>query len=150
MLKEQRTCDICLRLGKSTAAANPVYDLVSRSNIFGNLCPKVMGDHVVNLFYANQAIGTSDEPYLRDSPPLSSQPCSFLIMGPSLTLPPDQEDAVRIGSGLLPLVAIQAAYGTRKTLVGSLIPALASVNSKNIIIVTTSTNAAVAQFTEIR
>ncbi|VDO46017.1 unnamed protein product [Haemonchus placei] len=135
MLEEQRTCDICVRLDKSTAAANPVYDQVSRSNIFGNLRPKVMGDHVANLFYANQAICTSDEPYLRNSPP-------------SLTLTPDQEDAVRIGSGLLPLVAIQAAYGTGKTLVGSLIAALASVNFSNIIVVTTSTNAAVAQFTE--
>ncbi|XGW20353.1 hypothetical protein V3C99_003843 [Haemonchus contortus] len=148
MLEEKHICDICVRLGKSTTAANPVYDLVSRSNIFGNLRPRVMGDQVVNLFYANQAIGTSDEPYLRDLPPPSGHPRSFIVSGRSLTLTTDQEDAVRIGSGQLPLVAIQAAYGTGKTLVGSLIAALTSVSSKDITIVTTSTNAAVAQFTE--
>ncbi|XGW33769.1 hypothetical protein V3C99_017877 [Haemonchus contortus] len=62
MLVEQRICHICVRLGKSTAAANPLHDLVSRSNIFGNLRPKIMGDLVVNL--CQSTTGTSDKPYL--------------------------------------------------------------------------------------
>nr|CDJ87113.1 unnamed protein product [Haemonchus contortus] len=65
-----------------------------------------------------------------------------------VTLTEDQKDAVRVGSGRLPIVAIQAAYGTGKTLVGALIAALSSQTPDTTVIVTTSTNAAVAQFAE--
>ncbi|KAK6052815.1 hypothetical protein COOONC_09681 [Cooperia oncophora] len=91
--------------------------------------------------------GTSDERYLRDLPPPSDTDRSFRVSGRRITLTRDQKDAVRVGTGNLPIVALQAAFGTGKTLVGSLIAAL-TAKPGSTVIVTTSTNAAVAQFAE--
>uniref|UniRef100_A0A7I4YUZ0 AAA_11 domain-containing protein n=1 Tax=Haemonchus contortus TaxID=6289 RepID=A0A7I4YUZ0_HAECO len=46
-----------------------------------------------------------------------------------------------------PIIGIQTAFGTSKTLIGSLIADLSSDTPNTIVIVTTSTNATVAQFT---
>ncbi|KAK6032051.1 hypothetical protein OSTOST_01785, partial [Ostertagia ostertagi] len=72
-----RVISICFRLGTSTTAANPVYDLVSRVQIFENLTPDTTGDRVVNILYANQSFGASEEDYLRALPPPSDDPRSF-------------------------------------------------------------------------
>ncbi|VDP44876.1 unnamed protein product [Heligmosomoides polygyrus] len=69
------------------------------------------------------------------------------IKGTRVFLTDDQNNAVNVGtSTLYPLVAIQAAFGTGKTVVGAMIAGLQSVTSS--VIVTASTNADVAQFAE--
>nr|CDJ96815.1 regulator of nonsense transcripts [Haemonchus contortus] len=143
-----RAFDVCVRLGKSTTSANPVYDIVSRMDVFDNVMPRTLADQLITILYANQPLGTSDEPHLKSLPPPSDEERFFRVKGRSVALTPDQRDAVRVGTGKIPLVAIQAAFGTGKTLVGAIIAALLSGDSETIVIVTTSTNAAVAQFTD--
>ncbi|KIH55244.1 hypothetical protein ANCDUO_14601, partial [Ancylostoma duodenale] len=70
------------------------------------------------------------------------------IKGRAVALTHDQRDAVALGVSELPVVAIQAAFGTGKTVVGSLIAAHLAIERRIPVIVTATTNAAVAQFTE--
>uniref|UniRef100_A0A7I4YL56 AAA_12 domain-containing protein n=1 Tax=Haemonchus contortus TaxID=6289 RepID=A0A7I4YL56_HAECO len=65
-----------------------------------------------------------------------------------VVLTQDQKEAVRLGCSNEPIVGIQAAFGTGKTLIGAIIAALSSDSPNTTVIVTTSTNAAVAQFTD--
>ncbi|XGW33794.1 hypothetical protein V3C99_017889, partial [Haemonchus contortus] len=143
-----RAFDVCVRLGKSTTSANPVYNIVARMDVFDNVMPRTLADQLITILYANQPLGTSDEPHLKSLPPPSDEERFFRVKGRSVALTPDQRDAVRVGTGKIPLVAIQAAFGTGKTLVGAITAALLSGDSETIVIVTTSTNAAAAQFTD--
>ncbi|KAK5968911.1 hypothetical protein GCK32_020630, partial [Trichostrongylus colubriformis] len=56
--------------------------------------------------------------------------------------------ALRMGEQQLPILAIQAAYGTGKTVVGALIAARLCDSLKQGVIAATTTNNAVAQFTD--
>ncbi|KAK6054487.1 hypothetical protein COOONC_08008 [Cooperia oncophora] len=118
---EIRVVDICVRLSKSTAAANPVYEIVSRELMLSDLSPDTVGSRIIDIVFANMQFGTSDERYLRDLPPPSDTDRSFRVSGRRITLTRDQKDAVRVGTGNLPIVALQAAFGTGKTLVGKAI-----------------------------
>ncbi|XGW34135.1 hypothetical protein V3C99_018158 [Haemonchus contortus] len=117
-------------------------------DIIAGLNPYSMGDQVINILYANQEVGASEQEYLRSLPALSREARSFRVNQRTLTLTPDQRDAIRVGASRIPLVAIKAAFGTGKTLVGALIAALSAKTPKTTVILTTSTNAAVAQLTE--
>uniref|UniRef100_A0A0N4X0G5 UvrD-helicase domain-containing protein n=1 Tax=Haemonchus placei TaxID=6290 RepID=A0A0N4X0G5_HAEPC len=61
---------------------------------------------------------TPPPPKLRRSGSSRRQPeaWSFRVNQRTLTLTPDQRDAFRVGASRIPLVAIQAAFGTSKTL----------------------------------
>ncbi|VDO91204.1 unnamed protein product [Heligmosomoides polygyrus] len=64
-----------------------------------------------------------------------------------VTLTEDQRQALAIGTTSFPIVGIQAAFGTGKTVVGACIAARQARGGARIIL-TASTNAAVAQITE--
>ncbi|XGW27436.1 hypothetical protein V3C99_007774, partial [Haemonchus contortus] len=59
----------------------------------------------------------------------------------------DQAQAVRMGTSPLPLLAIQAAYGTGKTVVGAYIAARLAQPGQ-LVVATATTNVAVAQFVD--
>nr|CDJ86557.1 unnamed protein product [Haemonchus contortus] len=130
-----RVFDACIRLSRANVAANPIYDLVSRLDIFAGLNPYSMGDQVINILCSNQEAGASEQEYLRSLPAPSQEARSFRVNQRTLTLTPDQRDAIRIGASRIPLVAIQAAFGTGKTLVGSLIAALSARTPTTTVIV---------------
>ncbi|KAK6060194.1 hypothetical protein COOONC_02149 [Cooperia oncophora] len=46
--EDGRVIDLCVRLSKSTIAANPIYDVVSRTRIFEGLVRSSIGDQIVN------------------------------------------------------------------------------------------------------
>ncbi|WKX95130.1 hypothetical protein Q1695_011969 [Nippostrongylus brasiliensis] len=71
----------------------------------------------------------------------------IVIGGRNVTLTPDQRQALALGNANFPIVGIQAASGTGKTVVGACI-ALQQARAGAHVIVTTTTNAAVAQITE--
>uniref|UniRef100_A0A7I4Y4Y1 DUF2075 domain-containing protein n=1 Tax=Haemonchus contortus TaxID=6289 RepID=A0A7I4Y4Y1_HAECO len=73
---------------------------------------------------------------------------SFQIRGTTMVLTNDQVEAVRLAVSNEPIVAIQAAFGTGKTMVGAIIAALIASRPPSIVVVTATNNAAVAQFTE--
>ncbi|KAK6034570.1 hypothetical protein COOONC_27908 [Cooperia oncophora] len=52
-------------------AANPIYDVVSRTRIFEGLVRSSIGDQVVNILFGDQRLGTSDESYVHNLPPPS-------------------------------------------------------------------------------
>ncbi|WKX90755.1 hypothetical protein Q1695_009530 [Nippostrongylus brasiliensis] len=67
----------------------------------------------------------------------------------TITLRADQAQPVRMGDTDVPLLAIQAAFGTGKTVVGALIAARLATNSPDTLVIAMAvTNGAVAQFTD--
>ncbi|KAK5975786.1 hypothetical protein GCK32_012246, partial [Trichostrongylus colubriformis] len=51
-----RKVEICVRLGKSTAGADPVYELVSHSNMFDGLLPGSTGSRIIDIMFAKQTL----------------------------------------------------------------------------------------------
>ncbi|CAJ0610543.1 unnamed protein product [Cylicocyclus nassatus] len=145
---EERTfVDICVRLGKQQlTTSSPYYEIISRMNLVNALVPSSIGDAVIDTTYGRASITCANvnDPVLF-SPQDGEVQC--LLNGREVTLTPDQRAAVALGLSRYPIVAIQAAFGTGKTVVGALIAALLTRASCPVI-VTATTNAAVAQFAE--
>uniref|UniRef100_A0A7I4YXQ2 AAA_12 domain-containing protein n=1 Tax=Haemonchus contortus TaxID=6289 RepID=A0A7I4YXQ2_HAECO len=72
---------------------------------------------------------------------------SVILDSRRLQLRPDQARAVEMSTGTHPIFAIQAAYGTGKTVIGAFIAARLSVPGE-LVIATATTNVAIAQFIE--
>ncbi|XGW23031.1 hypothetical protein V3C99_005348 [Haemonchus contortus] len=73
---------------------------------------------------------------------------SLQVRGTTMVLTNDQAEAVRLTVSNGPIVAIQAAFGTGKMMVGAITAALIASQPPSIVAVTATTNAAVAQFTK--
>ncbi|KAL6730202.1 hypothetical protein Aduo_001190 [Ancylostoma duodenale] len=71
----------------------------------------------------------------------------YNLDGQDVTLSEEQRKAVDLGTSTLPIVGIQAAFGTGKTVVGAIIAARRAHAGKRVVMMA-STNAAVAQFTQ--
>ncbi|VDO19669.1 unnamed protein product, partial [Heligmosomoides polygyrus] len=100
---------------------------------------------ILNRVYGAAELGCDEQE--ESTPPIPARLYLGTIKGTRVFLTDDQNNAVNVGtSALYPIVAIQAAFGTGKTVVGAMITWLQSVTSS--VIVTASTNAAVAQFAE--
>ncbi|EYC08964.1 hypothetical protein Y032_0063g3456 [Ancylostoma ceylanicum] len=82
------------------------------------------------------------------SPDDSVKPLTPTSPRREITLCPDQSYAVRAGDQDCPLLAIQAAFGTGKTVVGALITARVAAATGSTVIATATTNTAVAHFTD--
>ncbi|VDP13483.1 unnamed protein product [Heligmosomoides polygyrus] len=68
--------------------------------------------------------------------------------GVVLQLQHDQIEAIKMSDAKHPVMGIQAAYGTGKTIIGALIAARAARSSGALVIVISTTNTAVAQFAD--
>ncbi|KIH56783.1 hypothetical protein ANCDUO_13037 [Ancylostoma duodenale] len=139
--------DICVRLSKPTALANPVYESISRMESYRNLSTDSAAGAVVDAVYGRTPLSCDNSDDQPRFTPWTGEHV-YNIKGRAVTLTHDQRDAVALGVRELSVVAIQAAFGTCKTVVGSLIAAHLAIERRIPVIVTATTNAAVAQFTE--
>ncbi|VDO66832.1 unnamed protein product [Heligmosomoides polygyrus] len=73
---------------------------------------------------------------------------SLRLHGSTLHLRDDQRRAVQMGLSNHPILVIQAAYGSGKTVIGAYLAAQIAATDQNFVIVTATTNVACAQFTE--
>ncbi|KHJ94973.1 zinc knuckle [Oesophagostomum dentatum] len=120
------------------------YEIISRMDVFEKIKPGTVTDNIINIVYGGQAVEQDSE---EEGIP-TEQELSVTVRGRRITLTQDQRDAVALGNANHPIVALQAAFGTGKTVVGAIIAARHAMLSGKSVLVTASTNAAVAQFAE--
>ncbi|XGW34069.1 hypothetical protein V3C99_018103 [Haemonchus contortus] len=135
------TVRVCVRLAPPPFGAEPLYELISQSQLFGEFPENSQATAVLNAIYGQQRIEAGP-----DGP--QHENVSVSVGGRSFTLREDQVAALRMSERRLPILAIQAAFGTGKTVVGALIAARTFSKFQERVIATTSTNTAVAQLTD--
>ncbi|KIH47811.1 hypothetical protein ANCDUO_22124, partial [Ancylostoma duodenale] len=114
--------------------------------LFENIQSDSTASSILNHVYGAATLGcpNRDEPQLmRDVEPR----IDVLVNNNIVTFSAEQRKAVALGTSQFPIAAIQAAFGTGKTLVGAFIAAQLA-DDGDIVLVTASTNAAVAQFAQ--
>ncbi|VDO92368.1 unnamed protein product [Heligmosomoides polygyrus] len=139
--------DICVRLATLPTGADPVFALLAEHQIFAGLDEDVhtpwRTNQILDAVYDPEAHLASSLPALPPPPPVLSvrvhgdlrHPCAGHTSG--------------LRNRQNPVLAIQAAFGTGKTVVGALIAAtLAEADEEHVVVDAATTNAAVAQFTE--
>ncbi|KIH56049.1 integrase core domain protein [Ancylostoma duodenale] len=140
----RRVVNICVKLARAPTGTDPVYELLSNEELFSELSAtrSCRANDVLNTVYGNARYAPQRRqvPY----PPL---PRSVVLGSNTFRLRPDQVNALEMGSEDHPVLAIQAAYGTGKTVVGALLAARMA-NPGHIVVATATTNTAVAQFTD--
>ncbi|EYB99774.1 hypothetical protein Y032_0120g930 [Ancylostoma ceylanicum] len=139
--------DACIKLGRPPIMAEPAYEIISRMNIFENILPGTIADAIINRVYGLTPLGCAEEDDEQQEAPIEEE-ISLTIQGHPTVLTPDQRQAVALGCAGYPIIALQAAFGTGKTVVGAAIAARQALSAHEKIVVTASTNAAVAQFAE--
>ncbi|VDO20799.1 unnamed protein product [Haemonchus placei] len=140
--------DICVTLDRPTAGTDPVFELLAEERLFADLHSSIrcQANTILDWVY-----GTACPPRtlaIEDADPTDS-PSSVRFRGSRLHLRNDQRRAVNMGLAGLPLLAIQAAYGSGKTVTGAFLAALLA-ERQSFVIVTATTNVACAQFTDPR
>ncbi|XGW21519.1 hypothetical protein V3C99_004464, partial [Haemonchus contortus] len=137
---------IYIRLCRESVGADPIFDISASVSLLKPLL------HPSGSSLANTILDTVYASRRRVSfaPPTRltrSLPTSIQVGCRNLHLKNEQALAIQLGTEDYPILAIQAAFGTGKTLVGAAIAArLASAGQQ--VIVTATTNVAVAQFTD--
>ncbi|KIH60964.1 hypothetical protein ANCDUO_08772 [Ancylostoma duodenale] len=133
--------DICIHLSKAPPTANPTYEHVSRLRAFANLQGETAASKIMDRVYGTTA-GISlpnGARFVRDG--------GRRIGIQAQRLGQEQRNAVDLGTGTLPIVDIQAAFGAGETVVGAIIAARRASDGKRVVMMA-STNAAVAQFAQ--
>ncbi|XGW30776.1 hypothetical protein V3C99_009609 [Haemonchus contortus] len=137
---------ICIRLCRESVGADPIFDILASDSLLTPLLQSSrpsLANTILDTVYASRR-RVSFSPPARLTGRL---PTSIRVGRRNLHLRKEQALAVQLGTGDYPILAIQAAFGTGKTLVGAVIAArLASAGQQ--VIVTATTNVAVAQFTD--
>ncbi|XGW22874.1 hypothetical protein V3C99_005250 [Haemonchus contortus] len=130
--------------GRQTNRADPIYEAIAHMQTLADLSHTSLASRIADLVYG----GPQDAPMeqAEAGEPIVVAP-SFQIRG-TMVLTNDQVEAVRLAVSNEPIVAIQVAFGTGKTMVGDIIAALIASRPPSIVVVTATTYAAVAQFTE--
>ncbi|CAJ0600348.1 unnamed protein product [Cylicocyclus nassatus] len=138
--------EMCVRLGPPSTSSNPLYDIISRTSLLEQLTHGSLGDEAIDAGYGLRKLSCAnkDDPVMYD-PDDGEVEC--VVNGRIVELTLEQRRAVALGLSRYPLVGIQAAFGTGKTLVGALIAATSAKSAP--VIVVAQTNAAVAHFTNI-
>ncbi|WKY10526.1 hypothetical protein Q1695_002691 [Nippostrongylus brasiliensis] len=137
---DQITISAYVKLGPPPIGADPVYEIISRGTLYLNFSRR--GYQVLDTIYAS----SSSYPRRPIGPPQDN--LSVRVSGHRLRLKPDQTAALQLADADYPVVDIQAAFGTGKTVVGALIAARTVHSKMGLVIATSTTNTAVAQFTE--
>ncbi|XGW30777.1 hypothetical protein V3C99_009609, partial [Haemonchus contortus] len=129
-----------------TTFRDPIFDILASDSLLTPLLQSSrpsLANTILDTVYASRR-RVSFSPPARLTGRL---PTSIRVGRRNLHLRKEQALAVQLGTGDYPILAIQAAFGTGKTLVGAVIAArLASAGQQ--VIVTATTNVAVAQFTD--
>ncbi|WKX90331.1 hypothetical protein Q1695_009290 [Nippostrongylus brasiliensis] len=134
---------ICVRLGPLPAGADPVYEIISSLQPFSDLSldAQSRAHELLDTVYGDlqPTLGPVGPPQDLDV---------VVSSGRALELRPDQVKVLQMAALDLPIFAIQAAYGTGKTVIGALLAARTYTANRTTVIATTTTNTAVAQFTD--
>uniref|UniRef100_A0A7I4YG28 AAA_12 domain-containing protein n=1 Tax=Haemonchus contortus TaxID=6289 RepID=A0A7I4YG28_HAECO len=110
--------------------------------------PNTIGHQILDLVYRNSPASLPNPPQKTDKPTSSvSLPDSFRLKQQRISLTPDQRSSLELGMANHPIAEIQAAFGTGKTILGAIIAGLLAQQKRGPIIVTATTNNAVAHFT---
>ncbi|WKY06181.1 hypothetical protein Q1695_006408 [Nippostrongylus brasiliensis] len=137
----------CIRLASLPAGTDPIFELLAEDEVFGTLTVhrECRANEIITALYDHRYARLHDRPASRRG----SSTMTVRLNDATVELCDDQVEAVQIGEGAAPLVAIQAAYGTGKTVVGALIAArLAAADPNRLVVATATTNGAIAQFSE--
>ncbi|EPB67806.1 hypothetical protein ANCCEY_13099 [Ancylostoma ceylanicum] len=140
----QRVVDMCVKLTRAPTGTDPVYELLAGEELFAEFSATYAcrGNDVLDKVYGN-----ADRPIPQRQVPYPPLPRSVTIGSSTFQLRADQIHALELGGEEHPVLAIQAAYGTGKTVVGALLAARLA-NPGHIIVATATTNTAVAQFAD--
>ncbi|XGW05120.1 hypothetical protein V3C99_015918, partial [Haemonchus contortus] len=134
---------ICTRLTRAETGTDPVFELLASENLFPHRDTPLpsLTRTILDSLYAGRP---RDMRNIR--PPLPSN-IVISLDSQRIQLRDDQARAVTMGMERHPVLAIQAAFGTGKTVVGALLAARLAAPGR-LVIATATTNVAVAQFTD--
>lgn len=133
--------DVCVKLEKHASSAIPAYEAVTGMDLLNDIPADSLGRTILDIVYG------AAEPQENASSLLVVDEAHIILNGRIVQLTDDQRQALAMGHTPFPIAGIQAAFGTGKTIVGSCIAAQQAKLGRKVI-VTATTNAAVAQFTE--
>ncbi|EYB94992.1 hypothetical protein Y032_0165g49 [Ancylostoma ceylanicum] len=139
----QRTVNARVQLGKPPATANPLYETVVRMRLFDNIHAGTVGDTIMDLVYGGKSC-----PHIVRRSHVSEEELRNLVLTigeRQLTLTSQQQKAVSLGCAGYPIMAVDAIFGSGKTLVATVIAALCS---KERVILTGEKNEVIAQIAE--
>ncbi|WKY05445.1 hypothetical protein Q1695_006008 [Nippostrongylus brasiliensis] len=128
------TVDIFVKLGRVPSGADPVYEIIASSQLFesADFSGDSRGVQVLDMVYAQSRRGCTSDGLLQYS-------TTFSVGGSQITLRPEQMEAIRLSDDRFPVVGIQAAFGTGKTVVGAIIAAHSASKPRGGGVVATST-----------
>ncbi|VDO80924.1 unnamed protein product [Heligmosomoides polygyrus] len=139
-----RTADICITLDRTPIGTDPVFELLAEERLFDNLSSS-HACHANTVF--EWMYGSTPRSRPSSTPSDESRPMSLLLDGTRIHLRNDQRHAVNMVLEPHSILVVQAAYGSRKTVIGAYLAAQL-VGRQNLVIVTATTNVACAQFTD--
>ncbi|KAK5972130.1 hypothetical protein GCK32_006622, partial [Trichostrongylus colubriformis] len=140
--------EACVKLGKLPSNAIPAYEAVTRMSLLSDIPEGSRANAIMNAVYGATPLGclVRDQSHLWPIKVVVDE-SAISIHGRRVHLTQDQRQAITFGIAGFHILGIQAAFGTGKTVVGAAIAAM-QANEGRYVIVSASTNAAVAQFTE--
>ncbi|XGW09755.1 hypothetical protein V3C99_011768 [Haemonchus contortus] len=137
--------EMCVKLDRLSVSTFPILHIVSQYKLFDNISrnSRCQAEQVLDAVYNN----SSQHKFVDVRLPDERREERISLDGKLFELHPDQVDAIRLGCGKHPIVAIQGGYGTGKTLVAALIAAKCARQHKGFVVVLAVSNGAVAQIT---
>ncbi|EPB73009.1 hypothetical protein ANCCEY_07900 [Ancylostoma ceylanicum] len=138
--------DLCVKLGRAAVNANPAFETISRMHLTPSFGTASTASVVMNTVYGLTPLGCrqADEPTFDGD---DEDIRTIMINRRLIAVTDDQQQALALGNARYPIIGIQAAFGTGKTVVGAYI-AVRHASRGQRVVVTASTNTAVSQFTE--
>ncbi|KAK5984146.1 hypothetical protein GCK32_022901, partial [Trichostrongylus colubriformis] len=147
-VNDHRVIDGYVRLGKLTKSANAANEAVSRMlHIVERVEQGTIGHRILDAVYRKPAPAAA-LPTTNASQPTSPHPFpdTFRVNQQTITLTTDQRASLELGLANHPIAEIQAVFGTGKTVLGAIIAGLLVQRKQGPLIVTATTNNAVAHF----
>ncbi|CAJ0589340.1 unnamed protein product [Cylicocyclus nassatus] len=137
--------DLYVKLARIPGKANPAFEAIARMRIHEDLREAGGDTTLIDLAYGATNLGcmTEEEAAQVEEVPVID---TVTIHGRLLHLTNNQQEALVLGNSRYPLIALQAAFGPGKTVVGASI-AIYQAQQGQRVIVTASTETAIAQFT---
>uniref|UniRef100_A0A0N4YGS5 AAA_12 domain-containing protein n=1 Tax=Nippostrongylus brasiliensis TaxID=27835 RepID=A0A0N4YGS5_NIPBR len=141
------TLDVYLQLFRVTTCALPAYEAVSEAGLLRTVPEDSLGRQILDKVYGAAPLTVAPEPDKDSSASDFADGYSITYHGHELVLTEEQRQALTLGLSNFSIVGIQGAFGTGKTIIGACVASLL-VHRGHRVIVTASTNAAVAHITE--
>ncbi|VDO86603.1 unnamed protein product [Heligmosomoides polygyrus] len=134
-------------LAKATQSASQSSAAVSHMlRSLNSIAPDTTGSQILDIVYGHKPADPTPNEETDPQRPHPAYPTTSVYKGQTLSLTADQHAALALGLKGAPIAAIQAAFGTGKTVYEALVAGLLVARGKGPVIVTASTNHAVAHF----